>query len=89
MYENSNNSRGKDSKSNIFMILWRDIMQTVLENTIAQNETDTQAGDDAEHVHELYIQEKLAEAEAYAARPDAKWYTWDEVRNFIKVKHGI
>ena len=50
---------------------------------------ETAAITDADTEHELYIQEKLAEAEAYAAGPDAKWYTWDEVRNFIKVKHGI
>ena len=58
-------------------------MPDILDNPIVQ--TETVAITDAEH--ELYIQEKLAEAEAYAAGPDAKWYTWDEVRNFIIGRH--
>jgi hypothetical protein len=31
-----------------------------------------------EAVNTRFILAKLAEAETYAARPDAKWYTWEE-----------
>ncbi|GHV27040.1 hypothetical protein AGMMS4952_08090 [Spirochaetia bacterium] len=64
-------------------------MPDILEEPIVLPDTAAITDSDAEYEHDRYIQEKLAEAEAYAARADAKWYTWDEVRNFITVKHGI
>ena len=44
---------------------------------------------DIEKIHTQYILDALAEAEEYAARPDAKWYTWEEVRGMIRERHGI
>jgi hypothetical protein len=41
-----------------------------------EGDTDVFVTEDA---HKLYIREKLAEAEEYAARPDAKWYTSEDV----------
>jgi hypothetical protein len=43
---------------------------------------------DTEYAYDRYIQEKLAEAEVYAARPDAKWYTEEEFWAAIKERHG-
>jgi hypothetical protein len=48
----------------------------------ADNRTEKEA-------YNLYIQEKLAEAQEYAKNPNAKRYTWEEVREIMTKRHGI
>jgi hypothetical protein len=67
-------------------------MEAVLERPAAQFEDDYvsfAAIDDRERAHKQYIREKLEESAAYAARPDAKWYSADEVIKAIKEKYGL
>jgi hypothetical protein len=60
-------------------------MDTILERPAVMIDTDTDIFV-TEDAHKLYIREKLTEAEAYAARPDAKWYTSEEVWARIEEK---
>ena len=67
-------------------------MEAVFERPVTQFEddlSDFEATGDRECAHTQYIREKLAEAAAYAARPDAKWYTADEVIKAIKEKYDL
>ena len=38
--------------------------------------------------YDLYIQEKLAEAQEYAKNPAAKRYTWEEVREIFNKRQS-
>ena len=42
-----------------------------------------------EELYHNYVNEKLREAEEWAANPNAKWLTHEEVMRGIKEKHGI
>jgi hypothetical protein len=53
-------------------------MISVLEKPLVETEIYNTTVLDEEHAHDLYIQEKLAEAEAYAANPDAVWLSDEE-----------
>jgi hypothetical protein len=64
-------------------------MTNVLEKSVVVIGENSVGILDDDATYDQYIQEKLAEAEEYAARPDAKWYTWEEVRGMIRERHGI
>jgi hypothetical protein len=56
---------------------------------VIHNSTIEPVDNQANLAHRQYILEKLEEAEAYASRPDAKWYTEKEFWGKIREKHGI
>ncbi|GHV81142.1 hypothetical protein AGMMS49944_29330 [Spirochaetia bacterium] len=58
-------------------------MKAILEQHLMDRDIDVTV---AEDTHKLYIREKLAEAEAYVAGPDAKWYTSEELWTRIEEK---
>jgi hypothetical protein len=53
-------------------------MISVLEKPLVKTEIYNATVSDEEHAYDLYIHEKLAEAEAYAASPDAVWLSDEE-----------
>jgi hypothetical protein len=65
------------------------LAKPVILKRVIHNKAIELVDNQADLVHRQYILEKLEEAEAYASRPDAKWYTEKEFWRKIKEKHGI